>query len=430
MTTLSHNEMIKTVTSLVSEFQNWDVLRGLPFDKMVERLMPVFQARFEESVLPSPRPLSVHLEISSKCNCHCKMCRQWTWASRSQDSNLDTGRVFEVLDDLVKIGVETVTISGGDPMVNPDFSKIICYAKRIGLTVSVITDGQALTPRLADSINECANWVRFSIDGADKIAYERIRGVPGGFDRVCQSLRLFDSTTRQALVGINYVVQRDNYTDLESIVALGKQMSVDVVLFKLAHGQGDYLLQPKEVIRLQHTLADSLDRIPSDFTNARQFQKLLCEQSTVQDISDGMPIRSFYSTNETKCFAPFLFCVISSHGDVYPCDYLCFDTRPEEQFAAERAKYCIGNIRTRSIHELLGSSNFRRITDTIFNIDPVQGIHECGCCTRFYMINSIATSLYDMYCKTRQFHSHDEANILLSESLSDFRQPPYRRYWL
>jgi MoaA/NifB/PqqE/SkfB family radical SAM enzyme len=425
-------ETITTITSLVREFRSWDKLRGLPFAKVIGRLLPVFQAQFEGSPMPSSQPLSVHLEISSRCNCRCKMCHQWTWTSNLQNLNLDlvTEQILEVLEHLAMIGVETVTISGGDPMTNPDFAKIIAHAKLLGLAVGILTDGQALTPQFAESINKYASWIRFSIDGADKETYECIRGIPGGFDRACQSLSFFDPATRQILIGINYVVQRDNYTALEDIVAFGQRMSVDIVLFKLAHGQGKYLLQPQEVIQLQRMLIDSRDRIPSDFTNVQQFQKLVCEQSTTQDISEGVPIRSFYTRAGTKCFAPFLFSVINSRGDVYPCDYLYFDTRPEDRYASERAKYRLGNIHTRSLDVLLSSPKFYRIADAVFRIDPVHNIRECGSCTRFYMVNSFATALYTIYRKLRGFYSHDKVHTLFSQNSFDFHQHTDGRCWL
>jgi len=55
-----------------------------------------------------------------------------------------------MLKQAADLGCLQVRLTGGEPLMRPDFEEIYVYARRLGLKVWLFTSGRPITPRLAD----------------------------------------------------------------------------------------------------------------------------------------------------------------------------------------------------------------------------------------------------------------------------------------
>lgn len=120
----------------------------------------------------------VLLEITERCNLHCKYC--FADNQYGEDPSLDTVKGW--LRDLVVPGKTLVQLSGGEPTVREDLPEIIAYAKEVGCKyVQLNTNGLRLAEERAyvKKLAEAGlSFVFLQFDGIRNVTWERLRGRP------------------------------------------------------------------------------------------------------------------------------------------------------------------------------------------------------------------------------------------------------------
>ena len=131
-------------------------------------------------------PLAGTIELTRRCNHHCRHCYNNLPAgdSKALAEELNTDELLRILDELAASGCVWLLFTGGEILLRPDFLEIYIYAKERGFLITLFTNGTLITPQLAD---ELARRRPFSIEitlyGATPETYERVTGVPGSFSR-------------------------------------------------------------------------------------------------------------------------------------------------------------------------------------------------------------------------------------------------------
>ncbi|MCW4044014.1 MAG: radical SAM protein [Candidatus Bathyarchaeota archaeon] len=107
------------------------------------------------------------------CDSNCAHCA--SAAKPPFPDEVDTAGAMRLVDQAYDFGASFLGISGGEPLLRKDLFQIVGYAKKIGLNVSIITDGHLLTREAFEHIVKNEVRVSISIDGAEK-ANDAIRG--------------------------------------------------------------------------------------------------------------------------------------------------------------------------------------------------------------------------------------------------------------
>ncbi len=81
------------------------------------------------------------LYITNLCNLACVHCAFQSAADNKQ-SSVDAELMLRVLDELY--GIHDITITGGEPLLHPQFSKILAHASHCASIVYVMTNGICL----------------------------------------------------------------------------------------------------------------------------------------------------------------------------------------------------------------------------------------------------------------------------------------------
>lgn len=176
--------------------------------------------------------LSLTIELANICNLRCGYCL------RDEDALHHSKAQFFPLDLLRKIigeaqtncGLASVSFTGGEPTLHPNFSDILSLVAASNLTCSFVTNGWHFD-RIYKSIlahRQAVEIVAFSLDGATAEAHDRWRG-QGSFARVMSAItRCFVSGIPFALkVGI----RRDTVPQLEAITLLAARLGAVNVQF-------------------------------------------------------------------------------------------------------------------------------------------------------------------------------------------------------
>lgn len=154
------------------------------------------------------QPDNATIELTYGCNLRCVHCYNPT--HRALPGELTTAEVCSLLTQMAELGVLTVSISGGEPSLRPDFESILRHARRAGLLVWLLTNATRVTPALASLLEEIGvSHVFASIYGATAHTYETMAGVTGSFAPFLRGLdalrtRAFPVTVRMPVTTINW----------------------------------------------------------------------------------------------------------------------------------------------------------------------------------------------------------------------------------
>lgn len=142
------------------------------------------------------RLLSVHWELTHRCNEHCRHCflpvtGPADFAARGE---LTTGEALHLIDQVAALGALSITFSGGEPLLRPDFFTLAAYARRRGLGLRIYTNGTLLAaPTHVGWIDALAALhplaVEISLYGATPAVHEAITGIKGSWAATVAALR-------------------------------------------------------------------------------------------------------------------------------------------------------------------------------------------------------------------------------------------------
>jgi MoaA/NifB/PqqE/SkfB family radical SAM enzyme len=280
----------------------------------------VLRNGFEFVVLKrEPRPINMVLMVNSACNMSCAHCSARTYL-KSGRPNLTFEEVRSVIDQFLDLGGASFILSGGEPTLHPRLLDIVAHVDKSRCVVAMFTNGTRL-PELADELKSAGLFgTLVSIDSADPDHHDRLRGLPGAFDKAVAGIEKL--LARGMLAGISTYVSRRGLDGgaFESILELGTRLAVhqlfvfDAVPTGALIDNKDVILGPDGRSRLRELIKAQ---------NAASTGPAIMGQSWVN------------SCEGFGCFAGFYQIYVNAAGDVMPCDFtpITFGNVREEPLA-------------------------------------------------------------------------------------------------
>ena len=158
-----------------------------------------------------PYPLAGEFELIERCNMACKHCfiNQPAGDALARSRELSTAQVKDILDQIADAGCLQLLLTGGEPLLRPDFPEIYLHARRRGLMVLLFTNATMVTPEIIEVLKYAPPvLVEVSIYGVTRETYESVTGLPGSFDRFMNGIHLLKDSglplaTKSALLSLN-----------------------------------------------------------------------------------------------------------------------------------------------------------------------------------------------------------------------------------
>lgn len=258
-------------------------------------------------------------EVTQACDLACRHCRANAVPHRDP-LELSTHEGEQLLRALSTFGARNphLVVTGGDPLRRPDIYHLASYAAGLGLAVSVTPSGTPLLTREAIARLKAAGVrsLAFSLDGSTAERHDRIRGVPGSFERTVAAIRW--SLEQSVPVQVNTLVSSETAADLELIYRLVSEQRVQrwAVFFLIGTGRGAMLSEvaPGESETILEWLWDRSQRQPPVIktTEAHHFRRIdALKHGRSAHIKQAWGIRDG---------AGIMF--ISHRGDIYPSGFL------------------------------------------------------------------------------------------------------------
>lgn len=162
-------------------------------------------------------PLSGTFELTPRCNFSCKMCyihRAQNDAALAQErSAADWLRLAE---DCSRAGTLLLLLTGGEPLLHPDFREIYSGCKRLGLMLSINTNASLLDEKMAEFLaNDPPLRVNITLYGASPETYGALCGNRAAWEKTTRAIELLQNAG--ILVKLNLSVTPYNRRDVPAI---------------------------------------------------------------------------------------------------------------------------------------------------------------------------------------------------------------------
>ena len=148
-------------------------------------------------------PLSFDLEITARCNNDCRHCYIVLPAGDAvaRGQEMTVAEISDIAEQAVQLGAVWCLLTGGEPLLRPDFAEIYLALKRKGLLVSVFTNATLVNEQHVALFKKYPpRDIEVTVYGVTAETYEAVTRKPGTFDAFMRGLnRLFNSGVRVRL---------------------------------------------------------------------------------------------------------------------------------------------------------------------------------------------------------------------------------------
>jgi radical SAM protein with 4Fe4S-binding SPASM domain len=220
-----------------------------------------------------------------------------------------------IAEKLSNSGIFFITLSGGEPLMEPEIWNIIHQFKRKKKTVQLISNGTLITRRVAKKLKDTVDSVQISIDGLEK-THDYQRQMDGCFKKSVTAIQYL--VDEGVPVTVNTLVSTRNYEEIPGLLDFFVQLGVTefratrLVLMGRGTGLESEVLSPEQMKDLtMYMLEQRLTRTIT--VSPDECMCFLGEKIHEYDLS-------WYG-----CPAGRTECAVDAQGNVYPCIFLTFD---------------------------------------------------------------------------------------------------------
>lgn len=273
-------------------------------------------------------PFQLIFYPTSRCNANCPHCYNYDRQSNAaKDNELSLEEINKISSSFGHI--KALTISGGEPFLRDDLKDIVAifYKNNKLQYVSFHTNaflGKKVVQTISDilkNLKDLTVIVCVSIDGIGEL-HDQIRGVPKGFDKMCQTVEelekikrtfnnlylisstIYSQTTQESFqktidfIRQNFKTVKPAPCFIRGEVRSNKEKKIDINYYK------DFLKQSH----------NNIDRSIKPFS-------FMALKETLDWMTHEIVLKNYLNATQTiPCQAGRKLVVIYENGDVYPCE--------------------------------------------------------------------------------------------------------------
>ena len=169
---------------------------------------------------------SIHFDITSICNERCVHCYI---PHKEKTRAIDSALFYRIIEDGRKQNIIHVTLSGGEPLLHPDFISFLARCRELDLSVNVLTNLISLTDEMISEMKKNPLLsVQTSIYSMDPEVHDGITGVAGSLKKTTEGFEKL--LTVGIPLQISCPVMKQNKESFWGVIQWGKKHNVAVAI--------------------------------------------------------------------------------------------------------------------------------------------------------------------------------------------------------
>lgn len=258
-------------------------------------------------LMNNPILTNLQIELTSTCNercLHCYIPHEYKTEFISKDL------YYSVLEQLTALGTWHVTLSGGEPMLHPDFLEFVKAAKQNDFFVTVLSNLTLLDDEMIEVFKTGAPCsVQVSLYSMNPERHDLITQQPGSFYKTKNAVLKLISNDIPVQISCPTIKQnKDDYSDVLKWANKHKIRAITNYSI-MAEYNGD-------ISNLQHRLSpEETKKVISDIIELDQlYQKEILSDEFADKIKTYGQ-----DPDEIICGVGLSTCCLVSNGNVFPC---------------------------------------------------------------------------------------------------------------
>jgi AdoMet-dependent heme synthase len=245
-------------------------------------------------------PLSVHLDLTYRCNERCLHC----YLDHDDHGEMTTVEIKDLLDQMADAGVFYLTLSGGEILMRRDFFEIVEHARARTFCIKLKTNGVLIREKEAERLRALGvESVQISVYSHRPEVHDAITKMPGSFRQSIEAVRfLRKQGLHVTMANVLMVQNAQDYSGVRALAAeLGASFTMDPTITPMMDGDRSILGLNVDKAALKEVFRDE-DLVG----NVEEY--CAPPQGVDEEALDMLP-----------CSAGHTACYVSPYGDVYPC---------------------------------------------------------------------------------------------------------------
>lgn len=267
-------------------------------------------------------PIHIQIEPTTRCNLKCLTCSRIEVIKHPRDMSLED---FRVIVDTIR--PKKITLSGqGEPLLNPKITEMIKYAKAMGSSVNMTTNGTLLKKNLEKVFGSELDLLGVSVDASNSNSYMKIRGgdyfetIVGGIKELVDLKQEFKK--QKPKIRTCFVIQWENIEEIVKFIELSYEIGADAVLFQPL----DF---PKDSKMRKSLMGDMTgeymkERLKKALEMARKVGILTNLVNILRDFDKCWNKYEFRQENKKGCLFPWFSTYITVDGSLMACCSLAY----------------------------------------------------------------------------------------------------------
>ena len=283
-------------------------------------LMKTFDGFMNEKYWAKNRPINIHFELTQRCNLRCIHCL-FTHEVRDE---LTTNEILLIIEQLRKLGVISLSLSGGEIFTRGDVGEIFNFLSGERFLLTLYTNGTLINDSLLDTIAALKPFrIEISVYGATPDIHDAVTNVPGSFQKSIHNMKVLSE------MGISVIFKgfllKHNFHQRCQMMELARHMGIEYAF--------DFNLMPMENGKLDNLAAGlTINQIRSIYHEVNNEGLILRNTVKIKTRDSQLPKGGNIICNPGRISG-----CISSTGDVFPCPTL---------------RIPMGNLRKQSFEEI------------------------------------------------------------------------------
>ena len=244
----------------------------------------------------------VHIDISSRCNEECVHC----YIPKKNKCSMMSADVFDnVLKQCKKLNVLNITLSGGEPMLNPFFKSFLLRCVEANFSVNVLSNLSCLTDEILEVLaSNPLIGVQTSMYAMDANVHDSITQRHGSFKKTYEAIMKLHA--QNVPMQINCPIMKQNVTTYRDVLnfaaSLNIEASADYGLFGCYDSSGCNLGCRISPIQMEEILSEDYE-----------------DESTFRETVRAIESKKVHNDDPICSVCKSSLCV-ANNGDVYPCE--------------------------------------------------------------------------------------------------------------
>lgn len=257
--------------------------------------------KFEEKVENGESIAILQFQYDYRCNFHCQHCDiTGLRANKERKRFFTIDDVRELSRQADKMGLAHIVITGGEPLIFPDFDDIVEALDPQKFYITSDTNGWLLDEEKAKHLKSIGvDKIQLSLDSLSATEHDEFRRSKGSHKR---ALRAIDAALN---AGLNIIIQT-----VVSKQRVRSKEFIDFVEFLNGKGVGVFVTYAKPVGSWEGNFDVLVDRDDMDYM--RELEK---KYNVFTHLTPGYGL-------DLGCIAVKRMVSVTKYGDVMPCPYI------------------------------------------------------------------------------------------------------------